>query len=67
MNTTTIQITMPSVARKRDFVAVERSEWEHLQQYTTELEHALSVIASGELALRNGKTRVVYSLRELMR
>lgn len=68
MVTTEIRIRVPQAgARRRDFVAVARAEWEGVQHRLKELEHALRVIASGERALRRGKTRVVGSLHELMR
>lgn len=68
MATTEIRIKMPYTGmRRRDFVAVARAEWESVQQRVKELEHALRVIASGERAIRRGKTRVVGSLHELLR
>ena len=67
MLTQTIRITLPRVrAQKDDFIAVERHEWEQLQQYIQELEHAFKVITLGEKELRLGKTRRVASLRELL-
>ena len=64
---TTIRLNMPITRVKhRDFIAVDRNEWERMQQRLQGLAHALKVITTGENEFRAGKTRVIQSLRELM-
>ena len=65
---TTIQITLPMTKTKaRRLIAVDAIEWENMQKHVSELERALKVIAHGDQELRQGKTRLVTSLRELAR
>ncbi|MDO8581722.1 MAG: hypothetical protein Q7S16_02495 [bacterium] len=68
MQATTIQITLPTTRTKaRRLIAVDAVEWESMQKHVSELERALKVIAHGDQEFRQGKTRLVASLRELAR
>ncbi len=69
MEETTIEIAFPLTKtrlRKSRYVAVERSVWERVQGQLSQLQHALKVIQRGEHEYRQGKTRVVKSLADLV-
>ena len=71
MEEATIEISFPMTKtrlrlRKSSYVAVERRVWERVQGQLNQLQHALKVIRQGEQEYRQGKTRVVKSLTELL-
>lgn len=64
--TKSIQITLPITTKNRDLIAVERSEWNRLNEQLMELAAVVRIIAAGEREWRTGKTKTIKSLKELL-
>lgn len=61
-----VGVISKQVTHGDDLVVLPRKEYERMTRYVRELKDALLKISRGEKELRLGKTRKVFSLRELL-